>query len=155
MWDVQFYDETTRIAYRMQVKRLTVGDGIAADSLQDQIALREDMQGRELLALSANYPLLRYGTATMECAVCETPPADKAVMPDDLPWRYLELTEEAFWSLDEWLLLLWVDAILTKNPHRDLRYERLKKNLAAATPARPTARATSESPARASTPAKT
>jgi hypothetical protein len=106
MWDVQFYDETTRIAYRMQVKRLTVGDGIAADSLQDELALRDDLEGRSLLALSGNYPLLRYGTATVESVPCENPPADKDVLPDDLPGT-LWNPEEAFWALDEWLLPLW------------------------------------------------
>jgi len=158
-WDVLFYDEATHTAYRVQAKRMTVGDGIAADTLQDEIARRDDLQGRALLTLTGSYPLLRHGSAAAEIAACSEPPAvgenGLPVLPDDLPWYALDLTEAAFWALDEYLLLAWLDAVLVKNPHRDQRYERLKKSMMQVLSTTPTPAATPVSVTSASGPGKT
>lgn len=141
MWDVLFYDETQQRGYRIKVKRLSVGDGVALDSLQDEIANREDLEGRELVSFANNYPLLRYGTATAETAILMTPPeqddqGNLEFLEDGVEWQTFDLTEAAFWTLDESLFYLWLDAVVKRNPHRDPTLDLLKKSVIAAWQAR-------------------
>lgn len=133
MWDVLFYDETQQRAYRLQTKRLTVGDGVALDSLQDEIAGRESLTGRALISFANNYPLMRYGTAQVEVAALSLAPDrdedDNPLIPDEAIWQTAELTEAAYWDLDEVLLYLWLEAVVKRNPHRDPLLDLLKKNV--------------------------
>ena len=149
MADVLYYDVDTRVAYRITVRRLTVGDGVAVDSEQDTIATREDVAGRLLLTLR-NFPLLRHATVSAERAMLdEAPPADAdgtPVFPDDVSWQAFDLTEEAFLSLDEMVSWAWLGAVLDKNPHRNSSYEALKKALSRARQAPNSMGATSARP---------
>jgi len=137
-WDVDFIDEDTLTAYRIRVKRLTVGDGVQVDTDQDAIANdREDLTGRALLNMR-NYPLLQHATHQAECVTLDTLPsvtdADVLVLPDDLDWQPFELTETAFLGLSELLMWAWLGAIYQRNPHRSASYETLKKVLRRETP---------------------
>jgi len=134
MWHVTFYDDDTGLAYRVRVKRLTVGDAVQADMLGDDIAQREALQGRALLTLAQVYPFVRYATAECQRAPMDTPPTEKAetgdpVLPDDLDWEAFDLTENEFLILPELLALRWQYEAIRKNPHRDPAYEALKKKL--------------------------
>ncbi|MHC4301327.1 MAG: hypothetical protein ACYS7Y_29005 [Planctomycetota bacterium] len=131
MWNVTFYDDDTGYAYRVRVKRLTVGDSLQADTLSDDITRRESLNGRALLTLSQVYPFVRYATATCERALLDgAPPIGESgdpVVPDDVEWQAFELTEGEFLALPEFLALRWQYEVIQKNPHRDPTYEALKK----------------------------
>ncbi|MHC4617386.1 MAG: hypothetical protein ACYTEQ_06490 [Planctomycetota bacterium] len=131
-WHATFYDDETRIAYRVRVKRLTVGDAVAADMLSDDVSRRDELQGRELLTLARLYPLLRYATSVCEYVPMDEPPQEKfdtgdPVLPDDVEWKPFNLTESAFMALPEWFVVRWQVEAIRKNPHRDPTYEALKK----------------------------
>ncbi len=133
MWDVLWFDEDTGAAYRVVVRRMTVADGIAAESLQDDIARREALSGRLLLRL-LDYALLRHATARAEHVVLDALPVmaedGTPELPDNADWRALDLADEAvFLSLPEWLFWLWMTAFFRKNPQYDRSYEALKKNM--------------------------
>jgi hypothetical protein len=135
MADIVFVVSDPLSVYRITTKRLTVGDGIAIDTLQDDLARRDSLQGRELLHMVNHYPLIKYGTAAAERAILtmmpETSPEGVPVLPDDLIWQPVDITETVFLTLDEWLFWNWLSAVLIKNPHRDQSYEQLKKNVMA------------------------
>lgn len=138
MWDVLWFDEDTGLAYRVAVRRMTIADGIAAESLQDEIA-RRDVRGRLLLRL-LDYALLRYATARAERAALSEPPHldedGSPQLPDDAGWQPLDLAdEEAFLALPEWLFWLWLTEFFRKNPQYDRSYEVLKKSVLKAMPA--------------------
>jgi len=133
-WHVTYYDDDTGYAYRVRVKRLTVGDAVHADMLGDEIALRDALHGRELLTLSQSYPFIRYATASCERAiVTETQIGvnglNDPTVADDAQWEPFELTEAAFMALPEWLAARWQMEAIRKNPHRDPAYEALKKKV--------------------------
>lgn len=133
-WNVTFYDDDTGYAYRVQVKRLTVGDAVQADMLGDEITRRDTLRGRELLTLSQIYPFMKFATAESERAVVEEAIEEvndtgDPVVPDDAEWEPFELTEAAFLILPEFLALRWQHEAILKNPHRDPTYEALKKKL--------------------------
>lgn len=134
MFNVTFYDDDTGLAYRVRVKRLTVGDAVQADMLGDEIAGRDDLTGRVLLALAQVYPFLKYATAICERAPLDAPPVEKLdsgdpAVPDDAAWETFDLTEAVFLDLPELLVLRWQYEAIQKNPHRDPAYEALKKKL--------------------------
>lgn len=133
MWHVTFYDDDTGYAYRVRVKRLTVGDSIRADMLGDDITRREDLAGRELLALSQVYPFIRFSTAACERALLDAAPDSGTTgdpdVPDDADWQTFDLTEGEFLNLPEFLSLRWQHEAIGKNPHRDPTYEAIKKKL--------------------------
>jgi hypothetical protein len=149
MWDVRWFDEDTMTAYRVAVKRMTVGDGVAIGMLEDELAQREDLTGRLFLRLFQDYPLLRYGTRRAEQAVLsEVPAQDEAgdpILPDEADWQELELTETTFMALPEWLFWLWLTAIIRKNPQYDRSYAALKKSALTERPAQKSDSAMSES----------
>ena len=129
MWDVVFYDIETGIAYRIQAKRLSMRDGAAVDDAQDKITQRFD--GRELLMMR-RYPVLLYGTKEAQIVHLDSEPPYANDIPqinDDAAWTSLELTEDVYGDLSELAGLLWYGAIIDKNPHRDLGYQVLKKNM--------------------------
>lgn len=148
MSDVLFVVPETLIAWRITTKRLTVGDGIAVDTLQDELTNRLD--GREMLKMVNQYALLKFATARVETAQLDCEPGLDAdgspVMPDTVQWHEVEITESLFMGLDEYLSYLWVSKVLEKNPHRDQSYELLKKNLIAALQAQMNASATNNTP---------
>lgn len=134
IWNVTFYDDDTGYAYRVRVKRLTVGDAVSMDTLSDDITRRETLKGRELLMLSQQYPFVRYCTAACEWVVLDDAPEDdpesgEPIVSNDEAWEAFDLTEAAFMALPEWLSLRWNYAAVKKNPHRDPMYEALKKKL--------------------------
>lgn len=138
MWDVQWFDADTGTAYRIAVQRMTIADGIAAETLQDEIA-RRDVAGRLLLRL-LDYALLRHATARAECAVLSVAPPQSDdgewQLPDEADWHPLDIEDErAFLELPEWLFWLWLTAFFRKNPQYDRSYETLKKNALRAKPA--------------------
>jgi hypothetical protein len=133
MWNATFYDDETGYAYRVRVKRLTVGDAMDADMLGDDITRREDLHGRKLLTLSQVYPFVRYATAACERAVLKTAPKKNddngdPVVPKNAKWEPFELTEGEFLALPEWFMMRWQTEAIHKNPHRNPIYEALKKN---------------------------
>lgn len=130
MWNVTFYDDDTGYAYRVRVKRLTVGDAVEMDMLSDDITRRDDLQGRDLLMRSQQYPFARYCTVACERVVIEDAPDTSDPVPrDDAAWQAFDLTEETFMALPEFFMLQWLNAAVSKNPHRDPAYEMLKKKL--------------------------
>jgi len=148
MWDVLWFDEDAGLAYRVAVRRMTIADGIAAESLQDEIAKR-DVRGRLLLRL-LDYALLRYATAHAERAALSEPPYldedGTPQLPDDAGWQPLDLADEGvFLALPEWLFWLWWTAVMQKNPQYDRSYEALKKNVLKAMPASESESGSSES----------
>lgn len=146
MWDVEYWDADTQTGYRIRTRSLRVRDAVAVDSEQDQIAnTREDVSGRAFMAL-LDWPLLRHGTAASECVVLPNFTADTAldpVFPDDAIWHPFELDEARFNDLPETLFWSWYAAIIQRNPHRDRRYDLLKKRLKQEPPATENAPSTS------------
>lgn len=150
MWDVTWFDDDTGVAYRVAVRRMSIADSIAAESLQDEIA-RRDVRGRLLLRL-LDYALLRHATARAERAVLSEPPCldedGTPSVPDDADWQPLALDDESvFLELPDWLFWLWMTAFIRKNPQYDRSYEALKKN---ALKAKPTSESESSSSENAS-----
>ncbi len=148
MWDVLWFDEDAGLAYRVAVRRMTIADGIAAESLQDEIAKR-DVRGRLLLRL-LDYALLRHATAHAErAALSELPVVAEdgtPELPDDADWQAFDLVDEdTFLALPEWLFWLWLTAVMNKNPQYDRSYEALKKNALRARPASESESGSSES----------
>jgi hypothetical protein len=147
MWNVALYDDETNTAYRIACKRLTIRDGALVDSETD--ALTRDFEGRLLLALR-RYPLTRYGTKQAQRAVlAEAPPYDERgipLIPPDVDWEEFDLTLDTYQELGEIIALLWYQAVLQVNPHRDSSYETLKKNATSETPALTSVPNSSDSP---------
>ena len=131
-WDGVFFNPDTLTAWRIAVKRLTVGDAANMGTLEDEIAQRDDLAGRVYLRLAQDYPLLRYGTRAVECAALSSAPTQEEsgafTFPDDVDWQPFVLTEDSFMALDEWFFWEWYTLVVLKNPHHDHTYEILKKN---------------------------
>jgi hypothetical protein len=146
MWNVAFYDDETNTAYRIACKRLTIRDGALVDG--DTDALTQDYDGRLLLALR-RWPLMRYATKQAQRALlADAPLYDERgipLIPSDAPWEEFELTLDAFQDLGEIIALLWYQAALQANPHRDASYELLKKNVRPEMPT-PTSDSTTSAP---------
>jgi hypothetical protein len=120
MWHITYYDDDTGYAYRVCVKRLTVGDAVQMDTLSDDITRRESLHGRELLVLSQQYPFVRYCTADCERAILEDAPetdpeSGDPIIPDATEWEAFDLTEAAFLALPEMLSLRWNHEAVKKN----------------------------------------
>lgn len=145
-WDVQYYDPDTGAAWRIAVKALTVRDGIAVDSAQDAIS-RSSMSDRELIRMLA-YPLLKHGTRLVQRAMLDdAPPVDDAgnvVLPAGANWYDVDLTEDVYNDLPEWLFAVWQTYILDRNPHREPVYDALKKSVLKALQARRSMTGTNE-----------
>lgn len=147
-WDVTFVDEDTLTAYRIQVKRLTVGDGVQVDTEQDAITNdRPDLTGRALLNMR-HYPLLKHATKQAECAVLSELPElgeeNDGTLPDEWDWHPFELTEAVFMNLSELLMWAWLGSIYQRNPHRSATYDTLKKALRREQPTTASAPSTSD-----------
>jgi len=146
-WDVTFYNEQEGRLYRVAAKRLTVGEGITVDQQQDELALREGLEGR-LLLMMLNYPLLLHATERIEWASrAEEPEREGDLHQMDEVWQWvpLELTEDRFLKLDEFAMWGWLTAVYHYNPHRDRSYESIKKALALARQSQPNDEDTTES----------
>jgi hypothetical protein len=132
-WHVTHYDDDTGYAYRVRVKRLTVGDAVRADMLGDDISRRDDaLTGREYLILVQVYPFIKSCTVVCERGILDNPPTETGesgdpIIPDDAGWEAFDLTEAVFMDLPEWLVLRWQHEAIQKNPHRDPTYDLLKK----------------------------
>lgn len=132
-WDVTYYDEEAGAVYRIAARRMTVRDGIRLGELEDAVAERDDLEGRALIALAHYYPLLACATRAAERAAVDAPPATdeggELVLPDDVSWHPLELTEDQYLDLPDFLMWSWYTAVIRKNPQYDRSYEVLKKSL--------------------------
>jgi hypothetical protein len=132
-WDVTYYDEEAGAVYRIAARRMTVRDGIHLGELEDAIAERDDLEGRALIALAHYYPLLACATRAAERASVDAPPetddAGEMVLPEGMTWQALDLTEEQYLDLPDFLMWSWYTAVIRKNPQYDRSYEVLKKNL--------------------------
>jgi hypothetical protein len=132
-WDVEYWDRDTQTGYRIRARALRIRDAIAVDSEQDAIANdRMDVAGRAFMALM-DYPLLKHATAECERVTLpdfEPADPDTPTFPDDAMWEAFDLDEALFNDLPEYLFWAWYSAIITRNPHRDRRYDVLKKRLA-------------------------
>lgn len=137
MSELLYYDPHAHTAYRIEVKALTVGEGVAVDSEQDALT-RRDITGRLLLTLQA-WPLLKYATVRADVAVlAEAPEVDSdgtPLFPADTTWTPFDMTEEAFLDLPELVSWAWHRRVLDVNPHRNTSYEALKKALSRVRPA--------------------
>lgn len=130
IWDILWIDEVEHRAYRIALKRMTIADGIAAETLQDEIARREDLHGRLLLRLM-DYALLRHATQRAEQA--DLPESEKISVEElekfPLEWRELPFQrEEEFLALPELLFWMWLAEFERKNPQYSRSYEVLKKS---------------------------
>lgn len=154
--DITYYDPETHYVYRITARRLTMRDGAAVDEAQADLA-RRDLPDAEFLMLR-QYPLVRFGTREAERAQLEGVPEfqnRELVLPEGLSWEPYLPTEDEFADLDELLGRLWVGAVITRNPHRDLSYEVLKKRVSTEAPPTPSSGTTSGSGTGGSTPATT
>lgn len=126
-WDIIYHDEEAGAVYRIATRRMTVRDGIRLGELEDAIAAREDIRGRMLITLAHYYPLLVCATDAAERAAVETPPErdeqGEPVLSDNLAWCPVELDEEQFLALPDYLMWMWYTAVLRKNPQYDRSYE--------------------------------
>lgn len=125
-----YFDQHSRLAYRITAKRLTVGEGVAVDSEQDEIVQRPELSSRQLLALQ-HYPLVKHGLSQFDSVQLDDEPEfdgdGNPVLADDLDWHPVELTEKSYLELDELVSLVARGAVIKANPHRDPSYEALKK----------------------------
>lgn len=137
MTELLYYDPHAHAAYRIEVKALTVGEGVAVDSEQDAMT-RRDINGRLLLTLQA-WPLLKYATVRADVAALDQAPAvdddGTPQFPPEMDWVPLEMTEDMFLNLPELVSWAWHRRVLDVNPHRNTSYEALKKALSRVRPA--------------------
>lgn len=126
-YDLHYVDDVNSRRFRVITKPMTVRDGRLCDRMQADITRRKDESGQELddyelLALT-RYPVLFYGTHRFEVASLEGDEWGE--------WESCTLTEDLFWDLPEPLSIEWNEAVLEKNPHRNMTFENLKKFLEA------------------------
>jgi hypothetical protein len=119
--DLDFWDiEQTRrdgTEIKIRVKELTTRDGLKQEQLRMNLMKRLGVSKKRNLdkdlttmTLVQHYPLIRFGT--------------EATIGIDIPQ-----TEEAFWNIPEYIMLIWSEAVIEANPQYAVPFVEVRKLL--------------------------
>lgn len=115
-WDIE---ETLRDGkeIKIRMKELTTRDGLKMNQLQLNIMKRMGVSKKrnfdkdtETMILVQHYPMIRYAT--------------EAAIGWDIPQ-----TEDEFWAIPEWIMLMWSEAGLEANPQYAVPFTKVRQML--------------------------
>lgn len=125
-YDLHYYDDDERIAYRLNAKSIRVGEGALIDEARSDM-VEKGVSGMQLL-VQVNLPLLRFGTRKIEKAVDVDSFDDEKCVWKELSLDHID--EEFYNNSPEQFVASWISIIMAKNPQRTMgELEFLKKTI--------------------------
>lgn len=124
-------DHDRQRVYRAVPHALTMRHTIAIEEAVMELQTRHEAAELSAVAMLSmtSFPNMRYGATWFSAPLPEGDVTEDALR--DLDYVPTELTEDIFLDLTEVFVAQAVEAISKRNPHRDQRFEQLKKTLIA------------------------
>jgi len=125
---IYFLDRDEKVLWRYEAKALKIRDNRDISALRTEIDARHkvgQLSENELL-IYYNLPLFRYGALRCDWTQLKNLPKDDNI-PKGASWTAVTFTENEYLDMPEEFVTVAIEAVMKKNPHRNLELDMLKK----------------------------
>ena len=132
---IYFLDRDEKVLWRYEAKALKIRDNRDISALRMEIDARNkagELSDDELL-IYYNLPLLHCGALCCDWTKLKTLPKGKNI-PKGASWTPVTFTEDEYLDMPEEFVTVAIEAVMKKNPHRNLEFDMLKKMMDILTP---------------------
>ncbi len=132
---IYFLDRDEKVLWRYEAKALKIRDNRDISALRMKIDARNkegELSDTDLL-IYYNLPLFQYGALHCDWSQLKKLPKEGNI-PKGIPWTAVTFTEDEYLDMPEEFVTVAIEAVMKKNPHRNLEFDMLKKMMDILTP---------------------